>query len=155
MTDLFEISHLLDYSFFKIGRDPPSKHRRRFYPSERDIANYIYKSRLLSKLTCGEQEQIHMIIDLLRCEYPEDKFISHIEIDNHFPIPVDFVEGSRVVKNTMNNLSPLNDQKFLFVFQSCCQQRLLKLYGKQAILTEISKQFSNLPFSILWCVCTY
>ena len=69
-----------------------------------------------------------------------------IEIDtNHFPsAPVELVEGQ--IKDAANTITPINEQKFVFVFQTVCQQRLLKLYGKQAILTEMNKKFTHIPF---------
>ena len=58
---------------------PPPKNRRRYYPSEKDIANYMYKSRLLSRLSQTELEQIEEVVKKFQEDKPQEKAALKIE----------------------------------------------------------------------------
>lgn len=122
----------------------PANHRRKFYPNEKDIANYMYKSRLLSKINVTEKQLMYELVDELKAEYSNDKFLFHVETDNQCPISNDF--NNKTTKDNKNNLQLSNEQKFFFAYQSSFQQGYISLYGKQAILTGISETLPHLPF---------
>jgi len=129
------LEDFVENTLFK-GKLPPAKSRRRFYPSEKDISNYIYKSRMVSRLTTIEQDNLLALIAKLKKENPEDK------ISLYFNNSKNPIVSDETKKNTENVIN----QKIYFSFQTQDQQRLLKKYGSQLIITELSKQTINLPF---------
>jgi hypothetical protein len=56
------------------NRRPPSKTRRRFYPSNKDIANYMQRTRNSHRHSKIDQENLSVLIDNWRKDYPEDHF---------------------------------------------------------------------------------
>lgn len=131
------------------GKTTPSKNRRRFYPSEKDIANYIYKSRVLSKLTIHEQDQLHVLIANLEQENPQEKIVFRIESEDQFQHDQHINETQETEDmNNPHNHTNTTEHRIIFSYQTRNQQRLLKRYGKQVILTEISKPGINLPFPL-------
>ena len=107
--------HLKTYvvnELFK-GEEPPTGLSRRYYPTDRDIRNILYSSRMGERKAPDDQINLEM-----KCkEWQEsnaDDFIFY-------------------------RPSSLADQvktKFLFVYQSDWMQRLLLLYGQEMCLMD-------------------
>lgn len=129
---------------FLTDKTPPSRQRRRFYPSERDIGNYIYKAKLLTKISLHEINILSNQIKKLQEDHPDLMIFFDLEIDGVNANPNTFSEDISLKYSTA---TLLNENRIVFACQSPEQRRLLSRYGKQAILLEISRE-ANTPFPV-------
>lgn len=104
---------------------------------------------MLSKLTIHEQDQLHVLIANLEQENPQEKIVFRIESEDQFQHDQQINETQETEDmNNPHNHTNTTEHRIIFSYQTRNQQRLLKRYGKQVILTEISKPGMNLPFPL-------
>ncbi|XP_065649898.1 uncharacterized protein LOC101235563 isoform X3 [Hydra vulgaris] len=108
--------------------NPPLKNRRRYYPNDKDVANYFYKFRLFNKLTPQDVAQLNQLVDTLKENHDERLFYLNIEEDLE--------------------LSSNIESKNIFIFQTTDQQRLLERYGRQVIFVEVTSKYQCIPFPL-------
>lgn len=127
-----------------LGKSPPSQTRRRYFPSDKDIANLIYKSRCLTRLSNFELEQLRQSIAILRETRKNDKFNLKIEV-NEISARRGCDETADETDSKETNDQPF-DQSIIVSHQTMQQQRLLRKYGVIAVFTEVSRNVIGLPF---------
>ncbi|VDI62327.1 Hypothetical predicted protein [Mytilus galloprovincialis] len=90
---------------------------RRFFPSQRDISNFVYAAKLKGLKAKYDQENLMAHVDEWQKDRPEDKFL---------------FSGSDV-----NTEDTGDSTGFFFLYQSTWQQRLLNLYGNEICLLDV------------------
>ena len=105
---------------------------RRFNPSNKDLSNYIYASRMqLVKSKC-DLENLEMQIEQWKATEPEDNF--------YFVAP-----------ESDDN----SGQKFLFIYQSQFQRHLLQRYGNDICLLDATYRTTRYAVPLFFlCVKT-
>ena len=130
-----------------LGRLPPLKSRRRFYPTEKDISNSIYKSKMISKLTKEEQENLHKSIEKLKLDRRDDKIYcnSHLSLDLTSDTLLNNSEKTEGNSNANSDSTVIN-KDLIFCYQADDQRNFLKKYGDHVILARLSNPSLRLPF---------
>ncbi|EDO30694.1 predicted protein [Nematostella vectensis] len=98
------------------GRRQPAKTMRRFYPTNKDIANAILREKTRQCHSKADQENLEHLVRKWKEKSPDDFF--------HY---------RRFQEDTSKEGTA---QNILFVFQSKDQQRLLRRYGNQMCLID-------------------
>lgn len=146
--------HVINEMFYK--QTPPDKNRRKYFPSSKDIRNFVSRIRLIEKLNKENNLKIIEFVAKVQQEKTKVKilFTSSNEEDQ-YSLHDDLVEKtaadpklSEISEDTQSEnhllLQPVKEVpipeslSFLFCYQSYEQQRLLKRYSHVGFLTEIS-----------------
>ena len=124
------------------GKPLPSKTRRRFYPNVKDIRNYMNKAKMLTRLSSEIREELQQLAAKLEQSRPTENIILQSEL----------VENEAVLQiKTSVTDNPAPKATLIFCHQTSQQQRLLKRYGNQVILCEVTSLIERVPFP-LFCI---
>ncbi|XP_071124047.1 uncharacterized protein [Mytilus edulis] len=108
---------------------------RRFFPSQRDISNFVYAAKLKGLKAKYDQENLMAHVDEWQKDRPEDKFL---------------FSGSDV-----NTEDTGDSTGFFFLYQSTWQQRLLNLYGNEICLLDATYRTTKYSIPLFFlCVKT-
>lgn len=158
--------HLESYVVQDIFRNqrPPPTTRRRYYPSNKDITNYMQCTRMRQRHSKIDQENLVKLLEKWRVEKQEDSFYFRpckatppvtppdtcSELDNNLDIEDDTPTDDDIAASDDSSGSGL-----LFCYQSKSQQRLLTRYGNQMCLLDATYKTTKyaLPLFFL-CVRT-
>ncbi|XP_012562353.2 uncharacterized protein LOC101236525 isoform X1 [Hydra vulgaris] len=136
-TNLNDIKKQLDDYVEKdlfSGKILPSKNRRRYYPSTKDIRNYMNKAKMLTRLSSEIREELNVLAIKLQQSRPTENIIIQSEY-------VDSKDPSAILKEDHSPKTTL-----IFCHQTPQQQRILKRYGSKVILCEITNSVQHVPF---------
>ena len=103
----------------------------RFLPKPQDIRNHIYNAPRFARCSEDDQTSVSAMVDTWRSKYPRDRF---------FFRPASVNQSGEV-------------ESFLFVHQTELQQRLLRKYGLNVVIMDVTYKTTNndIPL-ILLCV---
>lgn len=132
------------------NRCPPAKTRRRFYPTSRDISNYMTRTRNAQTFSKVDQENLAAQIDLWQQQNPDDMifFRPHTTTPNsENPTNEEVCVGNERKEEEKCTL--------LFCYQNKDQQRLLTKYANDMCLLDATYKTTKyaLPLFFL-CVRT-
>ena len=140
---------------------PPDKNRRKYYPSPKDIRNFVSRIRMIERFSKEDISKIRELISKIQQEDTNVKilFTSTHEAAQYSILHEDLVAEETVASKTKANESEMSQftesenhhlaqstfkevahpetLSFLFCYQSYKQQRLLKRYPSVAFLTEV------------------
>jgi len=106
----------------------------------------MYKAKLLTKISIHETYLLNEHVRNVKEKNPGVLLSFEIEIDGVIIDPDTFNWNDTSLKYSTASL--LNEHRIVFCCQSPIQQNLLKRYGKQATLIEISREANSLPFPL-------
>lgn len=109
------------------GASLPEESRRRFYPTRKDIANLLVKSRREGRSSTIDQENILCLVNSWKENNPEINVCCRL--------------------STCED-DALHPQNFMYCYQTHWQKRLLKIYGNQITLLDATYRTTRyaLPF---------
>ncbi|XP_062567168.1 uncharacterized protein LOC134229431 [Saccostrea cucullata] len=114
-----------------------SKFNRRYYPTNKDIRNHIYRALQISQFSTEDQENVVHMVDDWRAAKPDD----------HFYLRPNFAEEE---ESSETSTGP-----FLFVHQAEWQQKLLQKYGNEICLLDATYNTSKYDVPLFFiCVNT-
>lgn len=120
------------------GRRPPPKTRRRFYPSNKDLTNYMQRAKHRQRHSKINQENLQILLEKWKTESPDDFFFFR-----------------QKEKKENDGQADEKNENLLFCYQSKNQQYLLKKYGNEMCLLDATYRTTRyaLPLFFL-CVRT-
>ena len=121
------------------GKEPPSKKRRRYYPNMKDIRNYMSKGKMLTRLTGNVRDDLVSLAKRLQKTHPTEYIILQSEYPGKDTSQIKLVDHM-CYKPTL-----------IFCHQTQQQQRLMKRYGSQVNLCEVTNHIDRSPFP-LFCL---
>jgi len=146
--------HVANEMFYKL--EPPDKKRRKYYPSQKDIRNFIGRIRQIERFSKEDKKRMNNIItsiqneennnvlftstedklaeQMIQCDSSEEEFFEQLPLDSSNMAGVSKMKKPLAAKH--DTLS------FLFCYQTSEQQRLLKRYGTITFLVEIQHNSS-------------
>lgn len=118
----------------------PAKTRRRYYPNIKDVRNYMNKAKMLSRLSADLKLELQELASILQESRPTENII----------LQSDSVEntGGDLLLSSKNTASRRAKPSLVFCHQTSQQQRLLKRYGRQIILCEVTNLIERVPFPL-------
>ena len=116
----------------------PAKTRRRYYPNIKDVRNYMNKAKMLTRLSADLKLELQELASTLQQSRPTENIILQSES----------VESTDSMLSSKNSASRRNKASLIFCHQTSQQQRLLKRYGRQVILCEITNLVERVPFPL-------
>ena len=124
------------------GKTLPSKTRRRYYPNVKDIRNYMNKAKMLTRLSTDVKAELKELSVKLQQSRPTENIILQSElVDNRQEALLNIkTEEDTSLKATL-----------IFCHQTSQQQRLMKRYGNQILLCEVTNLVERVPFP-LFCI---
>ncbi len=141
---------LVQCDLFK-GCTPPDKTSRRFYPTNKDIYNHLYKEKP-NHFSAIDQKNLEELVQKWRKGHPEDSFLyrphtAKPESGNSDTEENDDATSNEVLEETSETL--------LFCHQTSDQRHLLTKYGNQMCLLDATYRTTkyDLPLYFL-CVRT-
>ena len=109
----------------------PSRLNRRFFPNRRDIANFVYRTRVACMHSHVDQENLQTKIAEWKIASPNDSF--------HFRPYVDDVNSSSCVDTDDIIMYSSGSRCLLVIYQSEAQKRLLQKCGDLCLLDATYK----------------
>lgn len=132
-------SHIVNEMFY--NQEPPSKKRRKYYPSRKDVRNFIGRIRQLSRFTKEEKKKISDLANVICSDVANSGVLfTFTEGESFESVDIEFSEDETEAENNSQHISyedkPKEEkvQTFLSCYQSPEQQRLLKRYGNTVTL---------------------
>ena len=144
-----------------LGGQALEKTRRRFYPTNKDIYNHMYKARVAHQFSTLDQKNVDALIAQCKKESPTDAFFYR----PHSGDPEATENASESCRNDEEDITPdevpdpvpsaSEDQTLLFCHQTVEQSDLLRKYGDQMCLMDATYRTTKyaLPLYFL-CVRT-
>lgn len=124
------------------GKSLPAKTRRRYYPNVKDIRNYMNKAKMLTRLSTDIKVELQDLGTKLQQSRPTENIILQSELVENSQEPL------LNIKTEDNHSSK---PTLIFCHQTSQQQRLLKRYGNQIIVCEVTNLIERVPFP-LFCL---
>ena len=115
------------------GQMPPPSTNRRYYPTDVDVRNHMYRASVKKLLSKVDQENLQRKIENWHQEYPQDSF--YFRPCALSPSPSSAVEGD---KNKTDESWVQADvtQNLLFAHQTTWQKQLMIRYGNEITLLD-------------------
>lgn len=109
------------------GQTPPAITNRRFYPTDVDVRNHMYRALVKKMLFKVDQENLQRKIENWREEHPEDSFYFRPSAVSTSPTTKRGSETDETCEHT---------EELLFAHQTAWQKRLMNLYGNEMSLLD-------------------
>lgn len=110
------------------GQTPPPIANRRYYPTDVDVRNHIYKASVMKMLSKVDQENLEKKIENWHQEHPQDTF--------YFRPCALSTSPNAERKSDESDENCGQAQELLFAHQTAWQKHLLKLYGNEITLLD-------------------
>ncbi|XP_066924257.1 uncharacterized protein [Clytia hemisphaerica] len=123
------------------GKPSPAKTRRRYYPNVKDIRNYMNKAKMLTRLSTDLKQELQELATKLQQSRPTENIILQSEF-------IDQGESLLPVNKTVSDDTRSLKPTLIFCHQTSQQQRLLKRYGRQIVLSEVTNLIERVPFPL-------
>jgi len=136
------LENYVEFDLFA-GKPLPAKTRRRYYPNVKDIRNYMNKAKMLTRLSTDLKVELQALASKLQISRPTENIILQPEL-------VDSQESLLHIKSAADDALS-NKPTLIFCHQTSQQQRLLKRYGGQVVLCEVTNLIERVPFP-LFCL---
>lgn len=124
------------------GKATPSKLRRRYYPNVKDIRNYMNKAKMLTRLSSDIKEELRLLASKLQQTRPTENIILQSEL-------LDAGQEALLQLKTSADDDPMPKPTLIFCHQTSQQQRLLKRYGNQVMICEVTNLVERVPFPLI------
>ncbi|XP_047129189.1 uncharacterized protein LOC100213006 isoform X2 [Hydra vulgaris] len=156
-----EVKRLLElYVVKEMFKDqvPPPRTRRQYFPTKKQIRYFMSKARSSLNISHDVEQKLEAQAEVLKEKHNDEKMIfnfkvkhdasleSTVQNDDSVEASEDFISDEKDLKNELNE-----NAKLLFCHQTPHQQRLLKRYNSQIILTQIKDIHARIPFP-LYCI---
>ncbi|XP_065649747.1 uncharacterized protein LOC100213006 isoform X5 [Hydra vulgaris] len=156
-----EVKRLLElYVVKEMFKDqvPPPRTRRQYFPTKKQIRYFMSKARSSLNISHDVEQKLEAQAEVLKEKHNDEKMIfnfkvkhdtsleSTVQNDDSVEAAEDFISDEKDLKNELNE-----NAKLLFCHQTPHQQRLLKRYNSQIILTQIKDIHARIPFP-LYCI---
>ena len=102
------------------GQTPPPITNRRFYPTDVDVRNHMYRASVKKLLSKVDQENLQRKIENWREEHPEDSFYFRSSALSTSATAETGSETDETCEQT---------EELLFAHQTAWQKHLMNLYG--------------------------
>ena len=142
------------------GQQPPEKMRRRFFPTNKDMYNHMYKAKVAHRFSALDQKNLDVLVKKWKAESPLDSFLyePHCSTGNSNASMVPMAESNGdEPSDDVPDPQPAADttQSLLFCHQTKEQRQLLHKYGNQMCLLDATYRTTKyaLPLFFL-CVRT-
>ncbi|XP_033730681.1 uncharacterized protein LOC117320120 [Pecten maximus] len=132
-----------------VDREMPRIINRRFFPSKEDIRKLIYQQRRKSVHSLIDQEDLAEKIRVWKDERPDDSWT--LRLSSFVKRPLNEDEEDEDVDHCMTT----DDERFLVVYQSAWQRRLLQRYGKELVYVDATYRTTKYALPLFFvCVQT-
>jgi len=153
-----EVKRLLDLHVINVmfkDQPTPPRTRRQYFPTKKQVRYFMTKAKSALNISIDAYEKLEIHAGRLKAMHSDEKMIFNFRVKQ----PVlneqeNSEDGNQFVVDTGETDSQTIDQQsahLLFCHQTPYQQRLLKRYGSQVILTEVINIHSKIPFP-LYCL---
>ena len=137
------------------GQQAPPRTRRQYFPSKKQIRYFMSKAKSSLNISPEAELKLDLQMDRMKQTRTDEKLVYNFRVHNSlsaFDISGnedtvgidDDIGGSQTSANEQN-------AKVLFCHQTPHQQRVMRRYSTQVILTQISDLHSKIPFP-LFCL---
>ena len=156
-----EVKRLLEqYVIKEMFKDqvPPPRTRRQYFPTKKQIRYFMSKARSSLNISQDVEQKLEAQAEVLKEKHNDEKMIFNFKVkhdlslestaqnDDSIEATEDFVSDEKESRTDLNE-----NAKLLFCHQTPHQQRLLKRYNSQVILTQIKDIHARIPFP-LYCI---
>uniref|UniRef100_A0A7M6DLZ7 SWIM-type domain-containing protein n=1 Tax=Clytia hemisphaerica TaxID=252671 RepID=A0A7M6DLZ7_9CNID len=135
------------------GQQPPPRTRRQYFPSKKQVRYFMAKAKTSLNISPEAQQKLESLMERLKEARSDEKMVSNFHVQNVMSGFDLNNEESMEEDAASQSLGGLNEQnaKLLFCHQTPQQQRLMRRYNTQVIMTQISDLHSKIPFP-LFCL---
>ena len=136
------------------GQDPPPRTRRQYFPSKKQIRYFMTKAKASLNISPETEHKLEQQVDRLKQLRGDEKLIYNFHVQNSlsgFDMSNEESMEEDSQSSTLNNDQQQSNAKVLFCHQTSHQQRIMRRYNTQVILTQISDLHSKIPFP-LFCL---
>lgn len=120
------------------GKVPPAKTRRRYYPNVKDIRNYMNKAKMLTRFSPDVRNELQALQQQFQMTRADESIIlksDHLDTSRETLLQIKTCDDEPSLKSTL-----------LFCHQTSQQQRLMKRYGNQFVVCEVTNLIERVPF---------
>ena len=153
---------LKDYVINEMYKDQtaPPHTRRQYFPTKKQIRYFMSKARVSMNITKESEVKLEAHVEKLREVHKDEKMIFNFRVKNNqgnLTLKHDEtneLEDQIILNSTVNTTNDVTHEEdmenvtILFCHQTPHQQRMLKRYGAQVVLTKISDIHSKIPFPL-------
>ena len=135
---------------------PPPRTRRQYFPSKKQIRYFMAKAKASLNISPEAEQKLELQVDRLKQARHDEKLVYNFRVQNSSS-GFDMSNEESMEEDLAGSQSSgaLNEQqnnaKVLFCHQTPHQQRIMRRYNTQVILTQISDLHSKIPFP-LFCL---
>lgn len=138
------------------GQLPPPRTRRQYFPSKKQIRYFMSKAKSSLNISQESEQKLHAQAQKLQDDHQDEKLVFNFKVQHDINLDLgndESGDGDESLLNQPNSLSTQNEQnaKLLFCHQTPHQQRMLRRYNTQVILTQVSDLHAKIPFP-LFCM---
>lgn len=163
---------LEQYVFDEMFKDqtPPPRTRRQYFPSKKQIRYFMAKAKASLNISQEAEIKLEAQAEKLKETRSDEKMIFNFKVSHDDMLPSELTINSEesvgetndsffTAANTRHDactgeaqlVNEVRNAKILFCHQTPHQQRLMRRYSSQFILTQISDIHSKIPFP-LFCL---
>ena len=163
-----DVKRLLeDYVIYEMFKDQatPPRTRRQYFPSKKQIRYFMAKAKASLDISQEAELKLEAQAEKLKESHSDEKMIFNFKVRHDLPMDLtvtpdetmnetaeDYLESEgNDTKIDIQRTGESDNAKLLFCHQTPKQQRLLKRYSSQVILTEVKDIHSKIPFP-LFCL---
>ena len=147
------------------GQTAPPRTRRQYFPSKKQIRYFMAKAKASLDISHEAEMKLEAQVERLKESRSDEKMIFNFRVKHEVPLDLSVTPDESInetdeeflttagTDSRIDTQQPQEAQnaKLLFCHQTPHQQRLLKRYSSQVILTEIKDIHSKIPFP-LFCL---
>ena len=139
--------YVINEMFYKL--EPPDKKRRKYYPTQKDLRNFIGRIRQIERFSKEDRKKMNHIVASIQSEEKNNKVL-FTSVEDKLPEPMissdeDYFDQLQLDSSSNNTKKRSVQQEilsYLFCYQTSMQQRLLRRYGTISFLVEIQHNSS-------------
>jgi hypothetical protein len=144
------LDHFVKHELFRNGV-VPSKTRRSFYPTRKDIANCMTRAKAAKQYSLIDQENVECLVQEWRQNNPNDNYFFRPYVRSGVEHSSKESEGSSDDEVKLNQGDDIQ-QPLLFCHQTKEQSRLLSRYGNDMCLLDATYRTTKYALA-LWFLC--
>ena len=144
------LDHFVEHELFRNGV-VPSKTRRSFYPTRKDIANCMTRAKAAKQYSLIDQENVECLVKEWQLNNPNDNYFFRPYVRSSAECSSKESEekpGDEIKLNQGNDIQ----QPLLFCHQTNEQSRLLSRYGNDMCLLDATYRTTKYALA-LWFLC--
>lgn len=143
---------LEDYVLSVMFKDqqPPPRTRRQYFPSKKQIRYFMAKAKASLNISIESEQKLEAQMEKLKESRSDEKIMFNFKVQNEVNA-MDIHDENIDDDHSNTPIQNEENAKVLFCHQTPHQQRLMRRYNMQVIVTQISDLHSKIPFP-LFCL---